>query len=751
MWRITLSLFRKSVGSLPQQARRRLTSALAMLLWLSLLAIPADRVAIAQGDGHEQKKVLVLYTDRRDLPSTGRVDDAHRIALAEGLGDRLDYYSEYVDLIRFEDPKYQSALHEYLRFRFSDVRLDAVIAASTAVLDFVTANRDLFGDAPIVFAANEKVPRPPNSTGIRTKTEFGGTIALAMALQPDVKHVFLVSGASRFDKSYEQLARAQCSTYMDRLACHYLSGLAITDLQAQVSHLPPNSILFFSSFLYDGAGNSFPPVELFDRLSGWANAPVYSVAEQSIGHGVVGGRVRASGIVAQKTASLALRVLAGEKADGIPVTDENVFLSQVDWRQLQRWHIPVERVPADSVVLFREPTIWSTHRPYVLGAIAIFAAQLILIAALFAQRQSRRRAEGALRHTEARTDAILRTIPDLMFVLSRDGVYLDYHTPNPEALFVPPERFIGKHMRDVLPPDLVQAFEPLLRQASTGGEPLSFEYTLAIGGAERHYEARLVRCDNDTVMCIVRDVTASYHASDQLHQAQAELAQATRVRSLGELATGIAHEVNQPLSAIITNARAGLRRLDGSNPPDDLRDVLQDIVSDGKRATDVITRIRGLVKQLPTRPAPIDINEVIDDVVSLSRRTLHQYQVAVEVNRGLNLPLVTGDRVQLQQVLLNLVLNATDAMRSVNAEARQLAISSARTNGVVTVSVQDSGPGLNEYSVRRIFTPFFTTKPDGMGVGLSISRSIVEAHGGRLALSQNSNRGATFEFELPVP
>jgi C4-dicarboxylate-specific signal transduction histidine kinase len=411
----------------------------------------------------------------------------------------------------------------------------------------------------------------------------------------------------------------------------------------------------------------------------------------------------------------------------------------------------MERVPEGSVVLFREPTIWSTHRSYVLGAIAVFAAQLVLIAALVAQRQSRRRAEGALRHTEARNAAILRTVPDLMFVLSPAGVYLDYHSPNPDALFVPPDRFLGKHMRDVLPPDLVQAFEPLLKQAIAGGEPLSFEYALPIGGAERHYEARLVRCDNDTVMCIVRDVTASRHASEQLHQAQNELAQATRVRSLGELATGIAHEVNQPLSAIITNARAGLRRLDGSNPPDDLRDVLQDIVSDGKRATDVITRIRGLVKQLPTRPAPLDINEVIDDVVALSRRTLHQYHVAVEVNRGLDLPLVTGDRVQLQQVLLNLVLNATDAMKSVNGDGRVLAISSARTNGVVRVSVEDSGPGLNEYSVRRIFTPFFTTKPDGMGVGLSISRSIVEAHGGRLALSHNSNRGATFEFELPVP
>jgi len=744
---------RNDIASPILAAARRWLSAWrpVLLLCTVLIGITAEPSAHAQRARQDQRKVLVLYTDRRDLPSTGRVDDAHRIALAEGLGRRLDYYSEYVDLIRFEDPKYQAALHDYLRTRYSDIHLDAVIAASTAVLDFVTANRDLFGDAPLVFAANEKVPRPPNSTGIRTKTEFGGTIALAVALQPQLKHVFVVSGASKFDRSYEQLVRAQCLTFADRLTCHYLSGLAMNDLQRELGHLPADSIVFFASFLYDGAGNSFPPMELFDRLTAVANAPIYSVAEQSIGYGVVGGRVRESAMVAQKTASLALRVLSGERADGIPVTDENVFLSQVDWRQLVRWRIPLERVPADTVVLFQEPTIWSTHKTLVIGAMAVFIAQLVLIASLLAQHQRRRKAEGALRRTEARNAAILRTLPDLMFVLSFDGVYLDYHSPTPDALFVPPEKFIGKHMRDVLPPDLAQAFESMLRQAVTSGGPVSFEYSLPIAGAERHFESRIVRCDNDTVMCIVRDVTATLHAAEQLHQAQAELAQATRVRSLGELTTGIAHEVNQPLSAIITNARAGLRRLEGSpSNPIDLRDVLQDIVSDGKRATDVIARIRGLVKQLPTRTAPVDINEVVDDVVALSRRTLHQHHVALELNRGDGLPPVTGDRIQLQQVLLNLVLNATDAMQSVKADARVLEISTARNNGVVRVSVQDSGPGLNEYSVRRIFTPFFTTKADGMGVGLSISRSIVEAHGGRLALSKNSDQGAMFEFELPV-
>jgi C4-dicarboxylate-specific signal transduction histidine kinase len=259
-----------------------------------------------------------------------------------------------------------------------------------------------------------------------------------------------------------------------------------------------------------------------------------------------------------------------------------------------------------------------------------------------------------------------------------------------------------------------------------------------------------MRCDNDTLISIIRDITANRKAAEQLHQTQLELAQATRVRSLGELATGIAHEVSQPLAAMITNARAGLRRLEGSCPPEELRGVLNDIVSDGKRATDVITRVRGLVKQAPMRPTALDVNDVVDDVIALSRPMLRERSVRLEIQRVPDLPRVTGDRIQLQQVLLNLVINAADAMRAVSAHARVLEIRTARDNRHISVLVHDSGPGLTEASVRRIFTPFFTTKPDGMGVGLAISRSIVEAHGGHLNLKSNSGDGATFELELPV-
>jgi C4-dicarboxylate-specific signal transduction histidine kinase len=380
----------------------------------------------------------------------------------------------------------------------------------------------------------------------------------------------------------------------------------------------------------------------------------------------------------------------------------------------------------------------------------VFAAQLALIAALLAQRRRRQRAEAALQRTQDRNSAILRAIPDLMFVLSPDGVYLDYNAPDSAALFVPPEQFLGKHIRDVMPSELAQSFEPLLSKAMTADQPICVNYILPMDGSDRHYEARLVKCDNDTIVSIVRDVTDTRQASEALHHTRAELAQAARVRSLGELATGIAHEVSQPLSAMITNARAGIRRIDSSCETEEIRRVLQDIVSDGLRATGVITRIRGLVKHTPMRLARLDVNDVIDEVVGLSAPMLRQHHIRLELDRRPHLPPVTGDRIQLQQVLLNLVINATDAMRNVNGRPRVLAIRIDQRDAFVTIRVQDSGAGLPDADVRRIFTPFFSTKPDGMGVGLSISRSIVEAHGGRLNLASNSPEGATFEVDLPI-
>ena len=239
-------------------------------------------------------------------------------------------------------------------------------------------------------------------------------------------------------------------------------------------------------------------------------------------------------------------------------------------------------------------------------------------------------------------------------------------------------------------------------------------------------------------------------AQEALQMTQAELARVSRLTTMGELAASIAHEVNQPLTAVTNNSNACLRLLAASNlKPEVLRRALEEIVADGNRASAIVTRIRGFIKKEPAEKNRLDINDVIQEVLALADRELYEHRVQLERQLTKALPLVFADRVQMQQVLLNLIMNGIEAMLAVTDQPRSLWVESrVDESGDILVAVRDSGTGLG--SGDRIFAPFFTTKANGMGMGLSISRSLVENHGGRLWAAPNFPIGAVFSFTLPV-
>jgi PAS domain S-box-containing protein len=241
-------------------------------------------------------------------------------------------------------------------------------------------------------------------------------------------------------------------------------------------------------------------------------------------------------------------------------------------------------------------------------------------------------------------------------------------------------------------------------------------------------------------------------ASEQrLLDAQMELARVTRVTTLGELTASIAHEVNQPLAAIVANAEACLRWL-GRGTPDleAARRSVEWVIDDGNRASEVIRRIRALANKADIEKIPLDINDVIRDVIALVQRELISHDVSLQMQLASALPMILGDPVQLQQVIINLVMNGIEAMRSVTDRPRELVILSRRDETQVLVSVTDCGVGISAENADRLFNPFFTTKSGGMGIGLSICRSIMEAHSGRLWAMANVPQGAMFQFALPV-
>ena len=268
--------------------------------------------------------------------------------------------------------------------------------------------------------------------------------------------------------------------------------------------------------------------------------------------------------------------------------------------------------------------------------------------------------------------------------------------------------------------------------------------------ALKQAKAELSRLNEELEQRVLERTNELMQAAEALHQADWELKRVNRLTSMGQLAASIIHELNQPLTAMITNADVGLRWLD-RQPADveEARQALDCIIKDGKRAGDTIGRIRALIRKEPPRKDDVEINKVILEVIALTRGEVMKNGVSAQAQLAEGLPLIRGDRVQLQQVILNLILNAVQAMSGVTERTRELLISTGReASGAVLVTVQDSGPGFSPESFDRVFDPFYTTKTEGMGMGLSICRSIVDAHGGRIWASLTSGAGAAVQFTL---
>ncbi|MGB8538339.1 MAG: PAS domain S-box protein [Acidobacteriaceae bacterium] len=378
----------------------------------------------------------------------------------------------------------------------------------------------------------------------------------------------------------------------------------------------------------------------------------------------------------------------------------------------------------------------------------------------------RKHAEEDLRSSEEQHRLLVETASDAIVSIDHHGT-IQFANPATVRIFGhDTAELIGKSLTILMPAFMRELHtNGLNRYLATGHRHINWQGTeltaLRKNGQEFPVEVsfgELTRDGHKVFTGFIRDISERRQAEDKLRASerglqvsQAELARVSRLTTMGELAASIAHEVNQPLTAVINNGSACLRLLANRNlEPEVLRRALEGIVADGHRASAVLARIRAFIKKEPAERIELNVNDVIGDVLALAGRALDENQVVLDRQLTADLPFVLADRVQLQQVLLNLVMNAIEAMTAVTAQPRLLGVQSRLDeSGEVLVAVSDSGTGFGP-EVDRVFTPFFTTKANGMGMGLSISRSLVESHGGRLWAAPNSPRGAVFSFTLPV-
>jgi signal transduction histidine kinase len=599
--------------------------------WL-LLTVAFAELTVASSAWAEQKQVLVLYSTRREQPIAVVGDRELPRLLREGLPEGLDYHTEYIDVWRFPGPAYQTALRDFLATKYKGRSLDVVISTDDDCLDFVEANRDvLFRDVPVVFfSSSSSRGRLANSTGLIASVNLRGTVDLATALQPDIRHVFVVSGPDRTAAGSENEIRERLRSFEPRLSFTYLTGLETRELEARLAGLPHHSIILYLGVGRDGTGKSVHPIEYLELIASVANAPIYSWVDSTLDHGVVGGRLMQQQDWIAALGRLALRVLRGESADSIPTASPDLSVSQVDWRQLRRWGISESRLPAGTIVRFRGPSLWRDFRREVLIGLAGLAIQSFLILGLLYHRRARQRAEVESRRNLA---------------LAAD--------------------------------------------------------------ADRH-------------------------------------------ATMSALTGSIAHELSQPLNSILHNAQAG-EMLVASNraTTDTLRDILSEIRTADVRATQIVERHRTMLKNRQLDKKRLDIHAVVGESLALVAHDTRTRHVHLDVDLAAGPCLINGDQVLLQQVLVNLVMNAMDAMAETPPDRRRVSVHSKVGKESVEVSVRDAGTGLPSSVDRHLFEPFVTTKTHGLGIGLTIARTIVEAHRGSLDAHNNPEGGATFTVTLP--
>jgi len=378
-----------------ESSRSSVLAAIVVLVHLGLAGI-----AYAQAD---TKQVLVLYSTRPDAQLSIVGESQLPRILEAGVGQRVVYYSEFIDVATFPQ-RAHLALHEFLRLKYEGIRFDLVVAIQSEAIEFVDGHRNtLFRDTPAVFLTNDpSVRRLSNSTGLIHERDLGATLGFIRQLQPEVRNVFIVAGTATSGEQRQVSAIQQLQPAFPGLSFTYLSSLPTKTLEQRLARLPAYSAVYYLSVSEDGAGQKVHPLEYLDRIAAAANVPTYCWVDSAMGHGIVGGSLYRQQDAIDRIGQLAVRVLAGEPPDHIPIAALKLNTNMIDWRQLERWGIDSARVPAGTLVRFRERTMWERYRNRIVAAATLLVAQTVLIAGLLVQRRRRRRAEQELRDSHER-------------------------------------------------------------------------------------------------------------------------------------------------------------------------------------------------------------------------------------------------------------------------------------------------------------------------------------------------------------
>jgi PAS domain S-box-containing protein len=717
----------------------------------------------------EVKRVLVLYSQEREHPAHELTDQGIGAAFRSNTSFDVQLYTEYLDAGRFAGPDSASVQADYLRRRYTGVKIDAIITVYPLALNFLLARKDaLFPGVPVIACeigresarALERSPARHFATGLIMGDNAALVLADALRMRPGTGHVALVTGTTPNDEYSANVIREGLKSYEGKLDLIDLSGLTMRQILERVKHLPSDTIVLYAGIVRDGAGQSFVPREALSSIARASSAPVFGLYDSFMGFGIVGGPLFSFERAGMTAAALAVRVMAGESPGAIPFGSDDTYTPIYDWRELKRWGIPEKILLTGSTVMYKQFSLWESYRWYIIAILVFCLVESFLIVGLVLSLRKRRMAQRELLESEARYRAVADYTYDWEYWSAPDGKLL-YVSPSCERITgYPPPYFIENpaHLREIVVSEDRPEWDRHDRAARTETTVPEIQFRINTRDGAVRWIDHICRPVTDRdgqfqgIRASNRDVTGRKATESEARQQRNELAHVSRVAAMGELTSSLAHELNQPLAAILNYANAAQRFLSGSEP--DLarvREALAGIARDDKRASGVIQKVRDMLKKEEPHLSSLDVNSVIEDVIELIHGdpALKGSVVATELAPGL--PAVISDRIQLQQVLINLVLNAVAAMNGVEPQTRKLVVRSENhQKDGVKVSVRDTGTGIDDAEKERLFEPFYTTKSPGLGMGLAISQRIISSFGGEIRAENNSDRGATFSFILPV-
>lgn len=736
-------------------------AAVVALLVVTILSAPA----FAQHP--DPKSILVLNSYHKGYAWSDKVMRGIEETLATAP-EHIEVWIEYMDTKRFPGQMHRNFLFAQYRHKYAERRFDAIITSDNNALDFLFRRRtDIFGDTPVVFTGiNNFNPTSlqghPAITGVAEHPDYAETFAIARRLHPSAKAIVVSLPNTRTGRAMRDYLERIPETGDHKFSIEYWEEQSIEDICDRLAARSDAPIVFSEGTARNRNGRVLSNAEKAARIAEASSGPVYGVSEILLGHGVIGGKMVSGYNQGQTAAEFAIDILRGKKPKDIPVLTKSPNRWIFDFNVLQRFAISVSELPAGSVVINQPQSKFGRFRGFALISLIAVIGFCSIGAVLVFNVIQRRKAQDAYRESESRLRGFIENSPAAIYIKDIEGRYVVANTEFCRRFGLATEMVIGKRIRDIhlsRNSDAAEKQDAEVIETRTV-QKREAEVRHADGSLHTHIAIKFPLVDSEGEMrgigCVSTDITEMKSASEAARQLQSELAHVSRLSTMGEMATGLAHELNQPLTAISNYAMGCVYRLDqGVVDADQIKPAIQQISQQAIRAGEIIRRIREFVGKtelgrLDAGHPDIDINATIRAAVELLENDALEHNATIKLEPTPALPHISADAVQIQQVIVNVAHNAIEAMSEANSEPREVTIRTLRgENGFIEISVSDTGPGISEETMPEIFHPFFTTKNEGMGMGLSICRSIIDTHGGEFTV-RNRDRGGT-EFRISLP